>query len=337
MSRTSSALFALCFASALVAAPAQVFANDFYEGKTISIIVGFTAGGGYDTYARILSRFIPNHIPGRPTVVIRNQPGAGSLVALRALSTTQAKDGTVMGIFNPGLVTLSVIEPEKINLDFRKFAWIGIATPDFRMCYGYGDKGVASWDDLMRSKEFVMGGTGKGSGNYVNGATLRLMFNAPVRQVLGFPGSAEKRIAIERGELDGDCGDMSSIPTDWLQNKKVHVFVRFTKEIGPEMPASARWIGEFATTQEQKELLELLNGPDELGRSFLMAGEVPADRVAIVRKAFNDTMKDPGLIAESEKLRSPMQPMTAEDAERIVARIMSLSPAVVARAKEIYE
>jgi tripartite-type tricarboxylate transporter receptor subunit TctC len=330
-------LFASCFASTLVAAPAFVQADDFYEGKTISIIVGFTAGGGYDTYARILSRFIPNHIPGRPTVVVRNQPGAGSLVALRALSMTQPKDGTVMGIFNPGLVTQSVIQPEQINLDFRKFAWIGIATPDFRICYGYGEKGVSSWDDLMRRKEFVMGGTGKGSGNYVNGATLRLIFNAPVKQVLGFPGSAEKRIAIERGELDGDCGDMSSIPADWLRNKKAHVFVRFTQELGPEVPQSARWIGEFATTQEQKDLLELLNGPDELGRSFLMSGEVPADRVAIIRKAFNETMKDPSLIAESEKLRSPMQPMTAEDAERVIARIMSVSPAVVAKAKEIYE
>lgn len=336
MSRTSSVLFASCFAST-VAAPALVQADDFYEGKTVSIIVGFTAGGGYDTYARILARFIPNHIPGRPTVVVRNQPGAGSLVAIRALSTTQPKDGTVMGIFNPGLVTQSVIQPEMINLDFRKFAWIGIATPDFRICYGYGDKGVSSWDDLMRRKEFVMGGTGKGSGNYVNGATLRLIFNAPVKQVLGFPGSAEKRIAIERGELDGDCGDMSSIPADWLQNNKANVFVRFTKELGPEVPKSSRFIGEFATTQDQKDLLELLNGPDELGRSFLMAGEVPADRVAIMRKAFNDTMKDPALIAESEKLRSPMQPMTGEDAERIVARIMKVSPAVVARAKEIYE
>jgi tripartite-type tricarboxylate transporter receptor subunit TctC len=310
---------------------------DFYKGKTLSIVVGFTTGGGYDVYARLLARFIPDHIPGHPSVILRNQPGAGSLAAARSLNATQPKDGTVMVIFNPGLITRSIVQPDMIDLDFRKLAWVGIATPDFRVCYGYGANGVSSWDDMMQRKEFILGGTGKGSGNYVNGAILRLVFGAPVKQVLGFPGSAEKRIAIERGELDGDCGDMGSIPADWLRDRTAHAFVRFTKERAPEVPESARWIGDFATTQDQKDLLDVLNGQDEVGRSFVVSGDVPADRLAILRKAFNDTMKDPAFIAEAQKARSPMQPLTGEEAGQIVAKIMAASPAVVARAKEIYE
>lgn len=335
MSRTHSVLFALLLVTAFGAMPAR--ADDFYKGKTLNIIVGYTTGGGYDVYGRLLARYIAEYIPGRPTVIVKNQPGAGSLAAVRSLNVTQPKDGTVMVIFNPGLIIQSMIQPEMVDVDFRKLAWVGIATPDFRVCFGYGDKGVKTWDDMMKRKEFIMGGTGKGSGNYVNGAILRLVFGAPVKQVLGFPGGAEKRIALERGEIDGDCADMSSIPADWLSDNKVHPFVRFTKEKEQEVPDSAPWIGDFATTQDQKDLLDVLNAQDEVGRSFVVSGDVPADRLAILRKAFNETMKDPAFLAEAEKARSPIQPFTGEEAGQIVAKILSASPAVVARAKEIYE
>lgn len=335
MSRIHSILFALLLVTTFGATPAQ--ADDFYKGKTLNIIVGYTTGGGYDVYARLLARFIAEYIPGRPTVVVKNQPGAGSLSAVRAINVTQPKDGTVMVIFNPGLIIQSMIQPDVVDVDFRKFAFVGIATPDFRVCYGFGPDGVKTWDDMMKRKEFIMGGTGKGSGNYVNGAILRLVFGAPVKQVLGFPGGAEKRIALERGEIDGDCGDMGSIPADWLRDHKAHPFVRFTKDKAPEVPESARWIGDFATTQDQHDLLDVLNAQDEVGRSFMVSGEVPADRLAILRKAFNDTMKDPAFLAEAEKARSPIQPLTGEEAGQLVGKIMSASPAVVARAKEIYE
>ena len=176
-------------------------------------------------------RYIGNHIPGNPTVIVQNMPGAGSLTSVRYLDLTAPKDGTVMTIFNPGLVTQSIVQPDRVNLDFRKFAWVGVVTPDFRVCYGYGPKGITSWDQLMHGgKQFIIGSTGKGSGNYINGATLRIVFHAPVKQVLGFPGSAEQRLAIEQGELDGDCGSYSTIPLDWINKGLVHAFVRFIDE-----------------------------------------------------------------------------------------------------------
>jgi tripartite-type tricarboxylate transporter receptor subunit TctC len=337
MPRTRSALFAPFLVASLLAGPALVRADDFYKGKTLTIIVGFTPGGGYDFYARALARFLPDHLPGHPTVIVQNEPGAGSLVAVRSLNVTQPKDGTVMVTFNPGLITQSVVQPEMVNLDFRKYAWIGIATPDFRVCYGYGPNGVSSWDDMMHRKEFVLGGTGKGAGNYINGATLRDVFGAPVKQVLGFPGSAEMRLAIERGETDGDCGSLSSIPTDWLRDNIAHPFVRFTRERPPEMTEKAVFIDDFATTQDQKDLLGVVDAEDEVGRSFVMSGDVPADRLAIMRKAFDDTMKDPALLAETEKAQIPVHPLTGEEAGQIVAKITAVSPALIAEAKKMFE
>ena len=193
--------------------------DDYFKGKTFTIVVGFSPAGGYDNYARVLARYIGKYISGHPTVIVQNMPGAGSLTSVRYLDLTAPKDGTAMTIFNPGLVTQSIVEPDRVRLDFRKFAWVGVVTPDYRVCYGYGPNGIKSWDQLMHGgKQFIIGSTGKGSGNYINGATLRIVFHAPVKQVLGFPGSAEQRLAIEQGELDGDCGSYKLDP-DRLDQK----------------------------------------------------------------------------------------------------------------------
>jgi hypothetical protein len=321
----------------LVAAPDLTHADDFYNGKTVSIVVGFSPGGGYDLYARNLSRHLGKHIPGTPTVVVQNQPGAGSLTAVRSLDSTAQKDGTVMVIFNPGLVTQSVVEPQMVRVDFRKVAWIGAVTPDFRVCYGFGPNGVKSWDDMMKRKEFILGSTAKGSGNYINGATLRVVFNAPVRQILGFPGSADQRIAIERGELDGDCGSYSSIPPDWIMTNKAHPFVRFIDRKPPEIPESAVYIGNFTKTDEQKQILDVVNIGDEIGRPFIMSTQVAPDRLAIMRKAFDETMTDRAFLADMEKQQLPVNPLTAQQTEAIVAKLEKTSPAALAKAKAIYQ
>jgi len=336
MLKASSAIFAALALVCLAGAAASAAEQDFYKGKTFTIEVGFSPGGGYDSYARTLARHIGDHIPGHPSVIVENKPGAGSLTAVRELNVNLPKDGTVMTIFNPGLVTQSIIEPKKVNLDFRKYAWIGVVTPDFRVCYGFGPKGVRSWDDLMQRKQFVLGSTGKGSGNYINGATLRDVFHAPVKQILGFPGSAEQRLAIERGELDGDCGSFSSIPLDWIKSGKAHLFVRFSQQRPPEIPKSAVYIGTFAKSDEQKALLKVLDGADEIGRPFIMSNQVPADRVAIIRKAFDDTMKDPAFLADMQREGLPVNPLTGEAAAKIVASLTQVSPEIAAKAKVIY-
>jgi tripartite-type tricarboxylate transporter receptor subunit TctC len=321
----------------LVAAPTSGRADDFYKGKTFTIVVGFSPGGGYDVNARGLARHLSAHIPGSPNVIVQNMPGAGSLTSVRYLDVTAPKDGTAMTIFNPGLVTQSIMQPDKVQLDFRKYGWIGVVTPDFRVCYGFGPKGVSSWDDMMSRKEFVLGSTARGSGNYINGATLREVFHAPIKQILGFPGSAEQRLAIERGELDGDCGSYSSLPVEWTRDGLAHPFVRFTEKRPPEIPETAVYIGGFAKTEEQKQILDVLDASDEVGRPFVMSKQVPAERVAIMRKAFDETMQDKDFLADMAKQQNPVNPLTGEEAEAIVAKMMSAPPAVVAKAKAIYE
>jgi tripartite-type tricarboxylate transporter receptor subunit TctC len=312
-------------------------ADDFYKGKLFTIVVGFSPAGGYDNYARNLSRYIGSHIPGNPTVIVQNMPGAGSLTSVRYLNLTAPKDGTIMTIFNPGLVTQSIVQPDKVNLDFRKYAWVGVVTPDYRVCYGFGPNGVKSWDDMMHRKEFILGSTGKGSGNYLNGATLREVFHAPVKQIMGYPGSAEQRLAIEQGALDGDCGSYSSIPQEWINKGLAHSFVRFTDDRPAEIPESAAYIGNFATGDDQKQLLKLLNTGDEVGRPFIMSKEVPADHLALIRKAFDDTMKDPAFLADMTKQELPVHPIAGERAETIINELMNVPTAVIAQAKPIYD
>jgi hypothetical protein len=157
-----------------------------------------------------------------------------------------------------------------------------------------------------------------------------------VRQILGFPGSAEQRIAIERGELDGDCGAYASITPAWIAEKKVHPFVRFSETRG-EIPESAVYIGNFAKTDDQRALLNVLSGGDEIGRPFIMSKQVPADRLAILRQAFNTTMKDPAFLADMKKLGHPVQPLPGEQAEGIVAKMSGASPEVLKKARAIYE
>ena len=330
-------ILSLVALGAIALSGAASAADDFYKDKTVNIIVGFTPGGGYDAYGRQLARFLGEHIPGKPTLIVQNMPGAGSLQAVRSLDATQPKDGTVMAIFNPGLIVQSVVQPDKAPVDFRKYHFVGVVTPDFRVCYGHGPKGVKTWEDMMARKEFILGATGKGSGNYVNGATMREVFNAPVKQILGFPGSNELRLAVERGELDGDCGSFHSIPPNWLAEGKVHPFVRFTSAKVAEMPDSARFIGDLAKTTDQKELLDVVNGQDEVGRPFIVSRDIPAERLAILRKAFDALMKDPVFNADMVKQNLPVHPINGAESDQIVARMLKTPREVADKARKIFD
>ena len=320
-----------------IAATGTAGAADFYQGKNVTILVGFSSGGGYDQYARLLARYIGNHIPGNPSVIVQNMPGAGSLTSVKYLDVNAPVDGTVIDVFNNGLLVQSLTIPKKVDVKFQNYAWIGSVTPDYRVCYAWAATGVKSWDDMMKRQQFVLGSTGKGSGNYINGAVLRKVFHAPVKQILGFPGSAEQRLAIERGELDGDCGSWTSIPVDWVKNRKISSFVRFSPDRPAYIPESARYIGDFAKTPEQKALVELLSSGDQVGRPFIMSKRVPSDRVAIIRAAFDATMKDPAFLADAKQQNLTVEPATGAECEKLVAKISKATPQLVAQAKDVSE
>ena len=315
--------------------PAAAQDDTFYAGKTVTIIVGFSPGGGYDIYARTLARYIGPHIPGKPTVIVQNMPGAGSLTSVRYLDASAAKDGTIITAFNPGVITDSFTNPERIKVKFTEFGWLGSIMRDVRLCYSWHTSPIKSWDDLVKGGEFIMGATGTNTGNYVNGAVLRNLFGLKVRQITGFPGSNEMRLAIERGELHGDCGSWSSVTPDWIKTKRVIPIVSFTTRRLPDMPADLPYIGDFAKTEEQKQVLDIVIAAGELGRPYIVSKLVPAARLAMLRAAFDKTMTDAGFLAEAKKQDLPVDPASAQEAEKILTVIYSAPAQYVEKAKEV--
>jgi tripartite-type tricarboxylate transporter receptor subunit TctC len=326
-------------AATCVGLPRNAAAQDgnFYSGKTVTIVVGYSAGGGYDQYARVLARHFGRHIPGNPTILVQNMPGAASLTAVRYLSASAPKDGTAITMFDPGLILESLSSADKFNVKFSDYQWLGSMSREITLCYAWHATGIKTWDDMMKRKEFLIGLTAKGSAVYVNGATLRRIFNAPIRQIAGYPGSNEQRLAVERGELEGACASWSAIPQDWIANGRINVIARFGPNRPADMPASAPYVNDLATTQEQKELLDVLNAPGQLGRPFIVAKEVPRERVQVLSRAFTETLKDPALLAEAQKQSLPIELFSAEESEKIIGTIYSASPDLVRKIKDVID
>ena len=332
----SKLLHLLCATAALAAAPALA-QESFYKGKTFTVVIGYSPGGGYDSYGRMLARHINRHIDGRPEVIVQNLPGAGSLNAVRQLDATQPKDGTYLTAFNPALILESLVDPNRIKVKFSDVAWIGSIAPEVRVCYAWHATGIKTWDDLVARKETVFGSTAKGTANYMNAAMLRRVFDIKVRHVLGFPGSAEQKLALERGELDADCGSWSSLPVEWIAEKKIYPLVSFSPSRESSMPAEIPYAGKFVKTPAQSEVLEIFAASSEVGRPFIMSKAVPQDRIDMIRKAFDASLKDPQLLADAKKLNLPVQAMTGVDAAKIIAHVYQASPENIAKVREITE
>ena len=326
----------LAVVTALTLMPAAATAQTGSEFRTISIVVGSSAGGGYDTYARILARHIGRYIPGQPNIIVQNMPGASSLKAVQYLDSSAPKDGSVMAAFNPGLLNESLLNADKIRFKFTDAAWVGSITRDLRTCYAWAATGIKTWDDLKTYKRFNMGAPAPGTSSFINAAVLKNMFGIAVHQVTGYAGSVEQRLAIERGELDGDCGAWSSVPPDWIAARKVNPLISFSPEPIPGLPAHVPFAGELATTPEARDVLRILMTTDVLGRPFIASRQVPAARLAALRKAFDATMKDAQFLAEAEKLDLPVAgPVSGLEAEKIIASFYAASPTLIARTQAI--
>ena len=326
-------------ALAIWPAPRHAVAADdtFFKGKSVTLVVGYSVGGGYDQYARALARHLGSRIPGNPNVLVQNMPGAASLTAVRYLDANAARDGTVITTFDPGLITESFASPDVFRLRFSDYQWVGSMLRDVRICYAWGATGIKTWDDMMRRKEFLIGTTAKGSNAYVNGAILRKIFNAPVRQIAGYPGSAEQRLALERGELEGNCGSWSAMPQDWVAHDKFNPLVRFSPKRPPDMPPSVPFISDLATTAEQRDLLAVLNASAELGRPFIVAKAVPPQRVNVLRTAFRAALEDEAFRAEAQAQSLPLDPVPGEEAAAIINKIYAAPPELARRVKDVLE
>jgi tripartite-type tricarboxylate transporter receptor subunit TctC len=308
-----------------------------FAGRPISLVVGYGPGGGYDQYSRTLSRYFGTHLPGNPNVIVQYMPGASTLVAVRHLDTNAPTDGTVVVMFDPGLITSSIVTPETTKIKLTDYHWIGTLARDQRVCYASVASGVKTLADLQARNSFNMGATSKGADAYVNGAILRKVFNAHIQQIEGYPTSNDERMAVDRGELDGNCAAWASIPQDWLVDHKVNILVRFSRSRPSDMPADVPFVTDLATSPEQKQLLDILNAPGELARPFIVSKKVPDETVATLRTAFQATLTDPGFIADMKKQSLPIDPVSGEDAEKMLTQFDDVPRALVEKMKDVLE
>jgi tripartite-type tricarboxylate transporter receptor subunit TctC len=331
--RVASALALAIAAPLVLAAPAA--AQDFYKGKTVTIVVGFTPGGGFDLNARLLARHIGGHIPGNPDVIVQNMPGAASLKGVFYLDTTAPRDGTVIATFNFGQIGDSRMIPEKIKVDFRKFNWIGSISQDLSICYTWHSLGIKTLAELQRRPTVHMGLTGVGTSSDINQKILREIFKVPVQQVAGYPGSAEERLAVERGELDGDCGSWTSIPQEWVDTASINPILRSAPLDPPGLPPNVPYAVDIAPSPQDRDVIRLLTASGQVGRPFIASSQVPAERATILRRAFDATMQDKEFLADAAHLRFPVSPQSGEAAARIVEGIYATPEDIVQAARKV--
>lgn len=310
-------------------APAQAqSAEEFYRGKTVTILVGFTAGGGYDLYARVLGRHMGRHIPGNPQVVVQNMPGAGSLKATQYVFGVAPKDGTVLATVSRGMATDPLLNDAKF--DATKLTWIGSITSETSICATWKTSATKSWDDMFK-REFTLGGSAVGADPDTFALILRNVFGAKVKLVTGYPGGNDINLAMERGEVEGRCGwSWSSLKSlkQWLP--QINLLAQFAVEKNAEV--AAPWTIERAANEEQRQVLRLLTAGQFLGRPFFGTPDVPADRLASLRAAFDATMKDEQFLAETTKLDLEVSPVTGKAIDTFLADLYRTPKDVVSKA-----
>ena len=302
---------------------------DFYKGKSINLYIGYSAGGGYDLYARLLSRHLGKHIPGKPTVVPQNMPGAGSLKVATYLSSVAVRDGTAIGTFARGMPIYPLLfTPE---FDGNKFGYLGSITTDTSVCITWANSPITKWSDVLE-KQAAFGGEGAGSDPDMFATLIREVFDAKVKLISGYPGTQDITLAMERRELDGLCGiSMSTIRSahsDWLKQKKINIIVQAALKKDPTI-AEVPLLLDLATTPKQKQLLNLAVAPQTMARPFVTPPDVPPARLKALQDAFDMTMVDKEFLADAEKIRLDVNPVSGTAITEIVRNLYQTPKEIV--------
>jgi tripartite-type tricarboxylate transporter receptor subunit TctC len=334
-----AACFGLLSAAALTQAQAQSV-EQFYKGKTVNVAIGFSVGGGYDLYAREVARFIGKHIPGNPTVVPQNMPGAGSLKAANYIYSAAPKDGTVFGTFARTTGINPLLE-SGATFDSTKFAWLGSVTDDTSTCVTWHTTAIKSWDDFI-GKPVTLGGQGPSSEPDIFARLYKNVFGAPIKLVPGYPGTNEITLAMERGEVDGLCGlSWSTIKTrhtKWLADKQATILVQAAFKKEPEIEQQAGYpvplVMDQTQDKEKLQILKLILAAQQMARPFAAPPGIPADRKVALVQAFADTMKDPEFLADAKRLDLDVAPVSGRELDTLLAELYATPKDVVKKAGE---
>jgi tripartite-type tricarboxylate transporter receptor subunit TctC len=325
-------------AAALSSASAQESPATFYRGKTVRLIVGVGVGTGYDVNARALARHLGKHIPGNPTIIVQNQPGAGSLTMTNQMYAAGPFDGTVIGASFNGLPTAPLLQPNGVRFDSAKINWVGSTNRETQTMYVWHTAPMKTIEDL-RAQEMLVGAQAPGSTQYDYPMLGRALFGLKFKVVTGYKSTSDINLAMERGEVHGTLANWSTVKTLNYQqylDKKIRILVIWGARQSPEL-RGIPLIGDMATTPEQKQALQLAQARLEFGRPFFMPPNVPAERVNAIRRAFDATMKDKEYLVEAEKLKLEIDPMTGEDIAKMLEQIAKTPADVVARVRTAYE
>ncbi|HEY4135288.1 MAG TPA: tripartite tricarboxylate transporter substrate-binding protein [Alphaproteobacteria bacterium] len=326
---------AMLAAAAGAAGSAQAqSAADFYKNKQMSIIVSTGSGGGYDTLARALARYLPKYIPGNPTFVVQNMPGGGHMLAANYMYNVAAKDGSIISALNQNVPSHQVLDGNGVRYDAGKFIWLGRFTESNPVMALWHTAPVNTIEEAMKT-EIIIGATGDGSSSYRYTTALNSVLGTKFKIIKGYKTVPELLVAMERGEIQGRAGGLSAYEDsnpEWITDKKIKFLVQIGTSRDADMKDVPLWT-EIAKTEEQRQILNLVASPTNLGRPVNTPPGVPADRVAILRKALEETVKDQHFIEEGKKLAFETEFRDWQETTKIVAETMQASPDVVAKAQ----
>ena len=320
----------------LIALPAH--AQSFYEGKTVTIVTSTGVGGTYDVTARLIARHMPRFIPGRPNMVVQNMPGGGNVLATNFMYTIAPKDGTSIATVHNAMPVQQVLGGQGVRFDSAKFEWLGSTGPETEVILVWHTSNIRTFDAL-KTREVILGGTGAGSGLVILPRAMNTLLGTRFKIVSGYKSSEDINIALQRGEVEARAFSLISITAqraDWLRDKKITILAQVGAKRAHEIP-DVPLVTELARSEEDRLVFKLISAAQALGRPYLAPPGVPADRLAILRKAFEATLKDKLFLAEAEKLQIDIDPIGADEVTQLVLETVNAPASVVAKTKAAIE
>jgi tripartite-type tricarboxylate transporter receptor subunit TctC len=309
--------------------------EDFYKGRNVDLYIGYSVGGAYDLYARVIGRHLGAHITGAPTLVPKNFEGAGSLRLANFLYRVAPQDGSAIGTIGRGIAFDPLLIGQGDAFDAQKFGWIGSANNEVSVCVARSDSGITKFEDLF-TKELTVGGTGTSADTDQFPRVLNHVLGTHFKIVEGYPGGNDVMLAMERGEVQGRCGwswsSVKSTHKSWVDDKRMVVLIQLSLSKHPELP-DVPLVMDFAKTDKQRQILKMVFARNVMGRPYLAPPNLPANRLAALRDAFMATMEDKDFLAEAGKAQLEINPVSGADVETLVKDVYATPAVVVAEAK----
>jgi tripartite-type tricarboxylate transporter receptor subunit TctC len=320
--------------SAVIAPAAAQTPEPFYKGKTITLITSTGVGGTYDVVARLVARVMPRYLAGHPTIIVQNMPGGGNVLATNYMYNIAPKDGTAIATLHSAMPLHQVLDPRDVRYDAGRFAWLGSTGPQNEVILVWRTAGVKTLDDA-REREVILGGTGVASGIVIIPAVMNELLGTRFKIVTGYRTSEDVNLGLERGEVQARAFGIDSIASqhpDWIAEHKVTFLAQAGARRDKRMP-DVPLLTELARTDEQRQMFALVSSAPALGQPYVAPPGVPPERLALLRQAFAATLKDASFLAEAEKIRFNVEPITAEDVARIVHDTTLAPDEIVAKTK----